>query len=117
MILTVKYIVLGIWVLITTPVFILGANMFINDLLPAPKNNSGFFAYLLNSRLFYLQHLIWIVGPWFAIKKELGFVPIAYALQQVGVSLVITTIFLSIKYYRSKHAPQTKLTEESEHQS
>ncbi|MCL5875101.1 MAG: hypothetical protein M1114_01380 [Candidatus Dependentiae bacterium] len=117
MILTVKYIVLGIWILIITPVLILGANMFINDLLPTPKINSSFFTYLLNSRLFYLQHLIWIVGPWFIIKKELGFVPVAYALQQAGVSLAITTILLSIKYYRSRHAPQTKLNEESEQQS
>lgn len=115
MIITVKHIVITIWVLLTIPVIIMGFKWFIDDFLPTPKNGARFFVYLLTSRLFYFNGLIWLICPWINIKKELGFVPISYALQQICWSIVMTTILLSIKYYKSRRALQMP-NEESKHQ-
>lgn len=107
----IKYIVGAMWILLAAPVIIISFKQILDNFLPAPKSDTGFFVYLLTSRLAYLASLSWLIGPWFSIKKELGFVPASYALQQICWSFVFTTTLLSIKYYKTRHMPQTKPNE------
>ena len=108
MIMTIKYIVFAVWVLITIPVIVLGINFFTNELLPFPKKGMSLFRYLVSRYQQYLNVFIIMTGTLIALKREHGAMTYWVVIQQIIIVTIITTLLLSIKYYKAKKVPGIK---------
>lgn len=117
MILTVKHFAIALWVLIGIPIIIIAFNALINDGMPTPKEKQSFFSYLWNSKYIFMTPLITTISAIIITYKETGIITSSVIFWRIFGSIAIIMIFLSVKYYRTRHIASMPLNKESEHQS